>query len=732
MLSLWIITSVQSGLIALASLCLSRYWFPRAPRIALHLTRLSIVAITMVWLGAMSTEYRPFVFHMGNTWLSQETNMQAIAPHENSDAFSETRSTASDSFPWGTITFHTLRRSFKDIWLEPSVVEDSPHRFAWAPFSTVIAVGITWQLFTLAGGLLELFRLKRDGRRLPDSTHSRPLVAIVESIGHQTPHIPCHAIQWKVVSGLRCACVSWLEPNVIYLPENWQLWSHEELKAAIAHEIAHIRQRDALWRFLSLSAITLLWFDLGLRSLVRQLQLAQEFTADQDARQWIGGAGYLHGFSKLAIRLDTDANGRTPKFGVAFSHSELIRRIDMLHQPSRISSRTQRLLSCLSFALLLAIGCFAGSWRVEAQEPLRIARLPVVSRTTTVGFQREPLTPWTELPQQNGFMAARLDEILKAAPVKPYLPLLQSLPQMAAKTIDLSWSDRQLDDSGIAVDNLKFAMTSIQFGTSTRSKEETDDTGKSVKTSEQSISCGTKNLLLDTHRPIDWKTIGQSVSIESLHTKLGLPKEDRTLANFVEGLTKQETIQTRSKFMTEAPCGDQVDPSILCAWQCIDGGLLSLAVEVNQPNQDSMTGNSFFSVSSMSVSENADGQREPDVTNKEPVALETSSEEAIANRFAATIRCVGVGIDSGEAPNEILLRLALVPCAGTTPSQLASEWQTVRKLLLSSRSELNADDTWNLALIDSFETQEVIVVEPIESKSPGAIVLTNVFRLPTP
>src|SRR6185503_6485852 len=74
------------------------------------------------------------------------------------------------------------------------------------------------------------------------------------------------------------AVVGWWRP-VVLLPCAWCEWSPQELRAVIAHELAHIYRRDFVLRLMAALTVAIQWGQPLVYWLRRQLILAQEMAA---------------------------------------------------------------------------------------------------------------------------------------------------------------------------------------------------------------------------------------------------------------------------------------------------------------------------------------------------------------------------------------------------------------------------------------------------------------------
>jgi hypothetical protein len=114
------------------------------------------------------------------------------------------------------------------------------------------------------------------------------------------------------------------------LPVVWREWSDAELRAVIAHELAHIAGDDyAAWLMARLAVVAHFYHPL-VRWLAGRLQLEQELAADMTAARLVGDSKeYLHSLASLALAMP--ANRMSGPARTLFpSRSLLVRRIEML------------------------------------------------------------------------------------------------------------------------------------------------------------------------------------------------------------------------------------------------------------------------------------------------------------------------------------------------------------------------------------------------------------------
>src|SRR5262249_28363924 len=96
---------------------------------------------------------------------------------------------------------------------------------------------------------------------------------------------------------------------LILLPPEWRQWSQDELRAVLAHEVAHLRHRDFLLGMLGGVCRVIHFYHPLVRWLTAQLRWRQEAAADETAAAALGSrSGYVKALAKLALRLPA----RTP------------------------------------------------------------------------------------------------------------------------------------------------------------------------------------------------------------------------------------------------------------------------------------------------------------------------------------------------------------------------------------------------------------------------------------
>ena len=84
------------------------------------------------------------------------------------------------------------------------------------------------------------------------------------------------------------ATIGWRRPLVL-LPGCWRAWSSAELRAVLAHEIAHVSRGDFAAQFVSQIGLALHSYHPLIHWIAGRLRLEQELAADAAAARVAGG-----------------------------------------------------------------------------------------------------------------------------------------------------------------------------------------------------------------------------------------------------------------------------------------------------------------------------------------------------------------------------------------------------------------------------------------------------------
>lgn len=315
-------------------------------------------------------------------------------------------------------------------------------------------------------------------------------------------------LTFRVTSRIDAPCVTVIDGQTIYLPDNWSDYSDDELLASVAHEVAHLTRRDARWRLLAQLATSLQYFHPMAHGLLRQLVIGQELAADGHAARLIGLQRFIRGISQLALRLDASANVRSgPAIGMSHSSSFLIRRITMLRNgmpdaDRRISQRASRVM----VLGVLAAAVVSASWKLSAEEPVRVAARPVGGDSTG---QEKLAEPWQLLPGRTGYWSVNLEAVWK----DPMMAQWLNTAELAFLTP--GWKVIASEDAADRRSELGLTLSNVQAvgGELTMKTERIDD-----PESEERFRSTVKSseLVLHLRKQVNWTSVADALARDRL------------------------------------------------------------------------------------------------------------------------------------------------------------------------------------------------------------------------
>jgi beta-lactamase regulating signal transducer with metallopeptidase domain len=329
--------------------------------------------------------------------------------------------------------------------------------WSWPTLVAVLfAVGSAWCLARLALGWWSIRRLCQRCRPIDDSEVQRRLMTLCEEMGCLRP------VDLRESAELSTAATTgWRRPHVL-LPADWRDWSAEELKAVLAHELAHICRADyAAWLTARLCAALHFYHPL-VHYLVGRLHLHQELAADALGANFAGGRGnYLRALAALALRQD-DRPLTGPARAFLPGRGTLMRRIAMLREGTRIEgkppSRRGRmlLLGCLCAASVglsalrgpaqsPAIRYVVGAQRDTAANADDYRVTAGAGTRLTVKQNRPPFIFARQIPDAAGILGFRPAEAFSSPDMKKLAALWEKELRQVLKEYDLADAIPPLD-----------------------------------------------------------------------------------------------------------------------------------------------------------------------------------------------------------------------------------------------------------------------------------------------
>lgn len=216
--------------------------------------------------------------------------------------------------------------------------------------AAAMLVAVVFGAVRLALGVLGLVQLVRSSRVIDDASLGDLVREVAGRLGIST------TVSLREAETLSTAAtISW--PKTILLPTTWRSWSRQELLAVMAHELAHIRQRDFTSWLLAQASVVLHYYHPLVHYLAFRLRLRQEFLADSIAAEAVGDdRAYIRSLAHLAL-----SQPAHPSLLIARSFLPrrrlIVRRIQMLQQRTSqlpLSRFTRRIL-CVA-VVLSAVG----------------------------------------------------------------------------------------------------------------------------------------------------------------------------------------------------------------------------------------------------------------------------------------------------------------------------------------------------------------------------------------
>jgi beta-lactamase regulating signal transducer with metallopeptidase domain len=291
----------------------------------------------------------------------------------------------------------------------------------------IVVLGVLLSLTRVGYGAWTISVLSRESRLVEEGQLGVELNTLSQKLGLRS--VPAIRESRSIVSAAVIGC----RRPAIVLPEQWRTWSAAELRAVLAHELAHIGRHDSLLRMVTALTVALQCCQPLVYWLRRQLMVAQEIAADELAAAAIGSrVEYLHAISKLALRQDGRSMAGPTAMLLPIFTGFLLRRIEMLRATDGSTRRVFRLTwQWSAIAILIAAAASTTAIRGLAQQPdaktdgsARVARardsklksdmiaIDAHAAAATL-FQRPHVTlPLVTRPEANGFVV-RLGEILR-------------------------------------------------------------------------------------------------------------------------------------------------------------------------------------------------------------------------------------------------------------------------------------------------------------------------------
>lgn len=415
--------------------------------------------------------------------------------------------------------------------------ESRPHfgsQFArlgvWA-LMAILGIGLTRQLV----GFVSLLRLWRSRRLLVQEQLQFQLSALAKKAGIARP--------LRIYSSrlLESPCVCWLAPCAVFVPEDFSSWSRNEKSSAMAHEVGHIRRKDARWRLFMELGLSLASFHPLAWILRREFVFFQELATDRMAARLLSNTTqYRKALSFLALRKESQVSVSV----VSVSTNNLVRRIRMLKNPLKPTVSASHAFAL--FGAFLLVNALVLSWDLQADEGTskQPVSAPVAQENT---FQYAPYEPWIVLGPRPGYFGLRFD----------------GLPKELQERI---WAELELELTAIDPMNLSAVASDLQVDLKILTPDEQEAKGK-----KHEGRIFSTNYAVETKEAVDWRSVGSQVIEQWDVPEIAMqPMLDAFAAN---GVSNQFKMVLGSKEVAS-----ESDPALIAACQLVNRGVSFIGV----------------------------------------------------------------------------------------------------------------------------------------------------------
>jgi uncharacterized protein (TIGR03435 family) len=206
--------------------------------------------------------------------------------------------------------------------------------------------GVCLLLARLAGGWWRVRRLQQVARALPVSHWQDAAGRLAQQIGltRVVRVVDATFVETPLVVG-------WLEPAVLLPVAALAGLTPQQVRAILAHELAHVRRHDALVNAAQTIAETLLFYHPAVWWLSSRIRIEREHCCDDVA---LAVSGDPYGYASALAELES---WRTPPpaLSLAATGGSLLRRVTRMLAPTRHEPRSG-LAVTLALAVVMAVG----------------------------------------------------------------------------------------------------------------------------------------------------------------------------------------------------------------------------------------------------------------------------------------------------------------------------------------------------------------------------------------
>ena len=221
--------------------------------------------------------------------------------------------------------------------------------------------GVVLLLARLAGGWWRVRGLYRSALTLPASRWQQTTARLAQQLGLRRL---VRVVDAAFVDGP--VVIGWLQPVVVLPVAALAGLTPAQVRAILAHELAHVRRHDAAVNFAQTIAETLLFYHPAVWWVSSRIRTEREHCCDDVA---LAVSGDAHAYASALAELETWRTAQ-PALSLAATGGPLLRRVArLLASPSARSSRGGVTLT-LAVALLFVVGFGALQFLAARQQPL--------------------------------------------------------------------------------------------------------------------------------------------------------------------------------------------------------------------------------------------------------------------------------------------------------------------------------------------------------------------------
>lgn len=574
--SLWCI--MQVALISAIGVAISRSMSRRYPRVGAQVTAaatITILAITVLLPITLPSVLLPRT--------ALEAPVGQVDTDAGAAAADQSNGAPSASQPEPILLDAQRLLSTALSFTTTSVASSQTGSWVLVGVATIATGFVAWGMLGFLGALRHILTLRRQSMPIEDPDANRRLRQLGEKLAVKTP---VALRESKEVAS--ATVIGWRQP-VILLPLDWQSWTSDQFQAALAHELAHVRRKDFLWRLLSSFARALHFYHPLMHRLVRQLILSQELAADRLAASATGDpTKYLKALSQLAIGQDDLTRLRAEPIVLPALSTDLIRRIKMLRaKDCNHNSRAPLGLHALAIGAVVAVGAVTMVLRSSA-EPLnsdvnteQSGRTSQVTLSETFGdgalFNREPLDISLVGDNETGAFALRLGELTRHP---EFRPVMMAMNKLLGKVMQFDAGANPEPEFHLEL--IDHVIGSVAF-TIKPFENPAGDEHKNV------VILGSSELAIRFHYDVPWqdwvrqnvpgaveKSEGDLVYFEYLQPAFG-PKPLLVAALDGRTIIMALSLEQLQK-MADQSAQHRTSPALATEWKATDGGFCTFVV----------------------------------------------------------------------------------------------------------------------------------------------------------